>query len=158
MKSLIHFFGICLVFVLGIILMNSQAFRVLHINPNIVLIMIAVLIVSRVRLGALCALFILLGIFSFIFFPFWGIEYAFIIVCGLVMTLLRSRFTGNPFGDIVILSCIGTVLFALLNWFFADVSLFVVPLIYEVVYNGIWAIVLLAISKRFLQHSSIARV
>jgi len=158
MRLLIHFFIICVIVILGIILMNSQVFRVFDINPNILMVLIMVLIASRIRFGVLCVIFGLLALFSYLFFPFWGLEYGFIILCGFLIFLVRSRFTGNSMGDIIIFSSISTIIFSLLNWFFTNSSLFVVPLIYEVVYNGIWAIVLLSALKGFLKHSPIVRL
>ena len=158
MRLLIHFFIVCIIIILGIVLMNSQVFRVFDTNPNILMVLIMVLIVSRIRFSVLCAVLGLLALFSYLFFPFWGLEYGFIILCGLLIFLIRSRFTGNSMGDIVIFSSIGIIIFSLLNWFFTNSPLFVVPLIYEVVYNGIWAIVLLSAFKGFLKHSPMIRL
>lgn len=157
MRTLIYFFSFCIILISLLIVMHSRIFNFFDVNPNLLFAIFSVLIIHKVRNFALFGMLFLLFLFSFYFYQFWVIEYIFIICSVICMLILRRFLFGNMVGDILILSSLGTVLFLILHIIFTDSPFFVVGVLYEIFFNGIWSILLYVMLRPYLRHNPIVQ-
>ncbi len=148
MKFVNRFFIFFLLATLAIFFQRGGFLNVNGITPNLLLIVFLCLILAHDSMTLIVSVYLGLLLSAFFVDPFWLMELGLFGPVVLLIALMRRRFTGNAFIDLLLMTVVFELLFYGALSFFHTSALPLLPLFGELVYTVLLGIPLWILIKR----------
>ncbi len=148
MKFVNRFFIFFLLATLAIFFQRGGFLNVGGVTPNLLLIVFLCLILAHDSMTLIVSVYLGLLLSAFFVDPFWLMELGLFGPVVLLIALMRKRFTGNAFIDLMLMTAVFELLFYGVLSLFHTSTLPLFPLLGELVYTILLGIPLWVLIKR----------
>ena len=130
-KFLLILLVVCLLF----FIQQYRIFSISHINPNLVLLSLVLLLFFNPGLLSFLAVIISIALVMFITTPYWSGEFAILFALIVAFLFVKKLLTGDRFIDFIIILSASTIIFYIALGVFLSPFVSPLTLLKEVLYN-----------------------